>query len=185
VFLAPKNLEFLGLIGGKTPLLVDDAEGTAFTSALNHEWCSLEKQQVALSALFDGVGKLKSVENRYDHFKVRTDSEMLFQVTNDARLQLVAVDDCSRGVEEVQTQLDKKTFDASDVVCFNSAPHNVAFLYHPHLQRVFKHRRLRSSKFLSCLGHRDGAIFVFDASQRAVFKLTDKTEVWKIILNVQ
>ncbi|XP_059488849.1 uncharacterized protein LOC132204381 [Neocloeon triangulifer] len=176
VFLAPKKLEYLGLVGGVSPLLVDDEEGVAYTSPLSHEWSNLDQQQVSTSQVFSGVGKLKSVEDRYDHFKVRNETEMLFQVTDDLKLDVVSVDDCSRGVEDLQTQLDKKVFSACDIVCYNSAPHNVAFLYHPYLQKVFKHRRLRSSKFLSCLGHRDGAIFVFDASQRAVFKLTDKTE---------
>jgi hypothetical protein len=175
VLLAPKNLEFLGLIGGVTPLLVDDAEGLAYTCPLSHEWVSLNTQKPDMRPLFSGVGKLKAVEDRYDHFKVRTESEMLFQITSDAGLQLVSVDDCSRGVDEIKSYMEKKTFDACSIVSYNSAPHNVAFLYHPELQRVYKHQRLRSSKFLSCLGHRDGAIFVFDASQRAVFKLTDKT----------
>ncbi|XP_065349709.1 uncharacterized protein LOC135945771 [Cloeon dipterum] len=176
VFLAPKKLEVLGLVAGVSPLLIDDTEGIAYTTPLSHDWSNLEQQKVNTTQLFQGVGKLKAIEDRYDHFKVHSEADLIFHVTDDLRLRLVSVDDCSRGVEELQTLLDKKLFEACDIVCYNSAPHNVSFLYHPLLQRVFKHRRLRNSKFLACLGHRENAIFVFDASQRAVFKLTDKTE---------
>jgi hypothetical protein len=69
-------------VGREFPLLIDDAEGVAYTSPLIDDWHNLDEKKVNVSSLFPGIGKLTAVEDRYNHFKVHSAASHVYQVTN-------------------------------------------------------------------------------------------------------